>query len=168
MTWVGGNTAPAFAKAALEFAKGENSGVSCISEVAETPADEDAVTVTVTFTDLELGYYLVDSSLGALCSLNTTDPNATIKEKNDPPSLDKKVMEDSTGEYGESNTADIGETVFFKATITAQPGAENYVLHDTMSAGLSYTGVTGVTLNGANVVAVENADDDNEDNDVVN
>lgn len=151
VTWVGGNTAPAFAKAALEFAKGENSGVSCISKVAETPADEDAVTVTVTFTDLELGYYLVDSSLGALCSLNTTDPDATIEEKNDPPSLDKKVKEDSvtvTEEddgYRSSNTAGIGETVTFRATITAQPGAENYVLHDTMSDGLDFGRVTAVT-----------------------
>ena len=35
----------------------------------------------------------------------------------------------------------------FKSTITAQAGAENYVFHDTMSAGLTYTGVTGITLN---------------------
>ena len=30
----------------------------------------------------------------------------------------------------DSNTADIGQTVNFQTTITAQPGAENYVLHD--------------------------------------
>ena len=156
------------AAAAKEYAKNLAS-----ADVTFPLKDEDGNPVLVDgkkvySKDVALGYYLVDSTLGALCSLDTTHPSATIKEKNDPPSLDKKVMEDSTGEYGESNTADIGETVFFKATITAQPGAENYVLHDTMSAGLSYTGVTGVTLNGANVVAVENADDDNEDNDVVN
>ena len=41
----------------------------------------------------------------------------------------------------------------FRSTITAQAGAENYVFHDTMSAGLTYTDVTGVTLNGETVEA---------------
>ena len=50
----------------------------------------------------------------------------------------KTVEEDSTGKYGSTNDADIGQTVNFKSTITAQPGAENYVFEDTMSAGLTY------------------------------
>ena len=48
------------------------------------------------------------------------------------------MEEDSTGTYGPTNDADIGQTVNFKSTITAQPGAENYVFEDTMSAGLTY------------------------------
>lgn len=48
------------------------------------------------------------------------------------------MQEDSTGNYGSANDADIGQTVNFKSTITAQPGAENYVFEDTMSAGLTY------------------------------
>ena len=43
---------------------------------------ETATDAKVTFTDLTLGYYLVDTSLGSLCSLDTTAPSVTIKEKN--------------------------------------------------------------------------------------
>ena len=44
--------------------------------------------------------------------------------------------------WGDSNTADIGQTVNFQTTITAQPGAQNYVLHDKMDAGLTFDGTS--------------------------
>lgn len=120
-----------FAKKALTYATSKN---------LTATKTEDKVTVTnVEFTGLALGYYLVDSSAGALCSLNTTDTDVIIKEKNDVPSVDKKVQEDSTNAWGDSNTADIGQTVNFQTTITAQPGAQNYVLHDKMETGLTFT-----------------------------
>lgn len=94
-----------FAKKALTYATSKN---------LTATKTEDKVTVTnVEFTGLALGYYLVDSSAGALCSLNTTDTDVIIKEKNDVPSVDKKVQEDSTNAWGDSNTADIGQTVNF-------------------------------------------------------
>ena len=113
-----------------------------------------ATSATVKFENLELGYYLVDSSLGTLCSLNTTNPDATIQEKNEAPTNEKKVEEDSTpGTYGSTNDADIGQTVNFQSTITAQAGAQNYIFHDTMSNGLTFGRVTGITLNGTTVDA---------------
>lgn len=122
-----------FAKAALAYAQ---------SKPTTTIKEEKPTSATVTFSDLPLGYYLVDSSTGAICSLTTTNKEATIEEKNGVPSVEKKVQEDSkidqTDEYGKSNTADIGDTVKFKTTITAQAGAQNYVLHDKMSEGLSF------------------------------
>ena len=87
---------------------------------------------------MPLGYYLVDSSAGALCNVNTTRPNVEINEKNGTPTVEKQVKEDSTKKFGTSNTADIGQTVEFKTAITAQAGAQNYVLHDTMSNGLTF------------------------------
>ena len=60
-----------------------------------------------------------------------------MKEKNDLPGIVKEVKEDSTGEWGDENTAEIGDTVEFQTTITAKPGAESYVLHDVMSKGLT-------------------------------
>ena len=88
---------------------------------------------------LALGYYLVQSDLGALCSLDTTMPNVTIKEKNSESTVDIQVQEDSTGDYGDHNDADIGQTVNFKTTINVVDGEpKNYVLHDTMSAGLTF------------------------------
>ena len=150
VTWKAGVTADdatkaAFAKKALEYAKTTsgiaNAGTYTVPAATATPT-------TVVFDDLDLGYYLVDSSAGALCSLDTTNNVITIEEKNGVPSVEKKVQEDSkvgtADEYGDTNTADIGQTVNFKTTITAQPGAENYVLHDKMSAGLTFDSSTVV------------------------
>ncbi|MDD6411157.1 MAG: SpaH/EbpB family LPXTG-anchored major pilin [Oliverpabstia intestinalis] len=144
VTWKDGADKVAFAKAAQKYAKYN----SITNQGSVT-----ATTTTVSFTGLDLGYYLVDTTLGTLCSLDTTNPDVTMEEKNEVPVNVKTVEEDSTGEYGEKNDADIGQTVNFKSTITAQVGAENYVFHDTMSAGLTYTGVTGITLNGTAVDA---------------
>ncbi len=144
VTWVETADAAAFAKAAQKYAKDNSIG---------NQGSVTATKTTVSFTGLDLGYYLVDTTLGTLCSLDTTNPNVVMEEKNDVPTNVKTVEEDSTGNYGEKNDADIGQTVNFKSTITAQAGAENYVFHDTMSAGLTYTGVTGITLNGTTVDA---------------
>ena len=129
VTWKEGADAAAFAKAAQKYAK-DNS--------IANQGSVTATTTTVSFTNLDLGYYLVDSTLGTLCSLNTTKPDVVMEEKNEVPTNVKTVEEDSTGNYGAKNDADIGQTVNFKSTITAQAGAENYVFHDTMSAGLTF------------------------------
>ena len=149
VTWVDGADAAAFAKLAqVEAAK------MTADAIATAPAAAVGASYsTVTFENLNLGYFLVDTTLGTLCSLDTTNPSVTMQEKNAAPENVKTVEEDSTGNYGETNDADIGQTVNFKSTITAQAGAENYVFHDTMSAGLTYTGVTGITLNGTAVDA---------------
>lgn len=101
---------------------------------------ETATDAKVTFTDLTLGYYLVDTSLGSLCSLDTTDPSVTIKEKNSDTTIEKKIV--ITGITGDekvdSNSAGIGDTVNFSITITVKDGApKNYVLHDKLS-GLTF------------------------------
>ena len=129
VTWKDGADAAAFAKATQKYAK-DNS--------IANQGSVTATTTTVSFTGLDLGYYLVDTTLGTLCSLDTTNPNVTMEEKNEVPTNVKTVEEDSTGNYGEKNDADIGQTVNFKSTITAQAGAQNYVFHDKMSAGLTY------------------------------
>ena len=144
VTWKTGADAAAFAKAAQKYAK-DNS--------IANQGSVTAATTTVSFTGLDLGYYLVDTTLGTLCALDTTNPNVVMEEKNEVPTNVKTVEEDSTGNYGEKNDADIGQTVNFKSTITAQAGAENYVFHDVMSAGLTYTGVSSITLNGTTVDA---------------
>ena len=97
---------------------------------------ETATDATVTFTNLTLGYYLVDTSLGSLCSLNTTAPSVTIKEKNSDTTIEKKiVITGTTGdEKVDSNSAGIGDTVNFSITITVKDGnPEDYVLHDKLS-----------------------------------
>lgn len=140
VTWVKDADAAEFAKLAQVQAKTLTPDVSKVAE-----------STTVVFENLKLGYYLVDTTVGTICSLDTTNRTVTIKDKNGVPQSDKLVKEDSNGNWGEKNDADIGQTVEFKGVITAGVGAENYVYHDKMSDGLTYTGVTEVTLNGNKV-----------------
>ena len=101
-----------------------------------------ATGITLTFSNLPLGWYLVVSDLvdldkGALCSIGTTDPNAVIREKNSKPTIEKEVYEGDT--LGYSNDAGIGDTVKFQTRIHVTDGnPTNYVLHDTMSKGLDF------------------------------
>ena len=128
VTWHEGADASAFAKAAQAYA-GEHS--------IPNQGSQTATSTTVKFENLELGYYLMDSTLGTLCALDTTTPDVTIKEKNEVPSNEKTVEEDSSKKYGSVNDADIGQTVNFKSTVTLPAGSENVIFHDTMSAGLT-------------------------------
>ena len=140
VTWVEKADAAAFAKAALAHAK----------EASIAPdAIKTADSTTVAFTGLNLGYYLVDTTLGTLCSLDTTEPDVTMQEKNEVPSQTKEVQEDSDNSWGDENTAEIGDTVNYRTTIKAKPGAQGYILHDVMSTGLtlneSSVSVAGLT-----------------------
>lgn len=143
VTWKKNAEPAAFAKAALAYAKEQTSSIAEDFKVAPE-ATAGNTTSTVTFDNLSLGYYLVDSSVGSLCSLDTTAKEVEIQEKNGVPSVEKKVKSGST--YKDKNTASIGDKVEFKTTITAKKGAENYVLHDTMSAGLTFDNKVNVTL----------------------
>ena len=144
VTWVGADdddTKATFAKGALSYAKAHG-----IAPVKSSKNDGQFVVTgsTGVFSDLPLGYYLVDSTVGALCGLTTTNPHASINAKNHIPTIDKQVLEDSTSQWGDANTADIGQTVEYRVTINVHAGAENYTLHDQMGAGLNFQGVTKV------------------------
>lgn len=117
-----------FAKAAIEWANTKK-----IKATASEVADEKGVT----FTDVADGYYLVNTSLGALCSLNNvTGNNALVSEKNSVPSVEKKVKNGSV--YDDSNSAKIGDTVDYQTTITITGNVKNVVLHDKMEKGLTF------------------------------
>lgn len=121
-------TVAAFAKAALAWAK--QKGI-------QSAGTQEGNGSSITFSNLDLGYYLVDSSLGALCGLNTTNPDATIKEKNEKPEI-KKEVQTSAGDWGSENNAKIGDTVEYKVEIKVADGAQKYTVTDTMSKGLTF------------------------------
>ncbi|MCD8090053.1 MAG: isopeptide-forming domain-containing fimbrial protein [Clostridiales bacterium] len=136
----GGSQAAAFAKLATAYitAKGltaDDSAVAGSSGVVE-------------FTGLEYGYYLISSTVGTLCALDSTDPSITIDAKNAGPSVKKEVEENSTGDYGTSNNAGIGDTVNYKSEISNAYGAVNVVLHDTLSEGLTLDKTSFVITSG--------------------
>lgn len=99
-----------------------------------------AASSTVTFDNLPLGWYLVVSDLtnDAICSIDTTAKEVTIKEKNGVPTVTKEV-EYASGSWGQGNDGNVGDTVNFQTTINVTDGdPTNYVLHDQMSKGLTF------------------------------
>lgn len=142
-----------FAKLAIEHANKEKQVIEADYQQPAPTATGGQTTSTVTFDNLPLGYYLVDSSVGSLCVLNTTNPNLTIAEKNGVPSVEKGVSNIQNGTYESTNNASIGDTVYFQTTITAQPGAQNYVLHDKMTKGLTLKNDSIVVKKGESPVA---------------
>lgn len=104
---------------------------------------------TVTILNLPYGYYVIDSSLGAVNSTGLTSPSVSVEEKNvTTPAPEKEVQEnsraakafsiDESNGWGEWNDGQIGDTVTFKTKVTLLPKTTNVVLHDTMDATLSY------------------------------
>mgnify|MGYP000686404729 CR=1 FL=1 len=101
---------------------------------------KEATSSTVTFDNLPLGWYLVVSDLttDAICSIDTTAKQVTIREKNGVPTVTKEV-EYASGSWGEGNDGNVGDTVNFQTTIYVTDGnPTNYVLHDKMSNGLTF------------------------------
>lgn len=137
--WKAGETetaAAAFAVEAKAYIASHSSTVT--PDKTKTASGE-----SVEFDSLPLGYYLVSTSVGSLCSLDTTDKTAEIREKNGVPSVDKEIVEN--GNDVKSNNAGIGDKVNYKVTINVTAGnTSNYVLHDTMT-GLDFNNDVKIT-----------------------
>ncbi len=106
------------------------------TQVATTTAADN----TLTFTGLSYGYYYVQSSLGTTITVDSTNPNATLKDKNEtgPKIPDsnagggKKIL--VNGQPASESTAKVGDTVNyqikFEATnhITTAGGASSQLI----------------------------------------
>ena len=141
------------AKAAVAYAK-EKGIAATATETAANDGD-------VTFTDVPLGYYAIDTSLGTICALTNVDNTFNAHEKNEKPDIDKFVQEDSEMTnadegWGKVNDADIDQVVNYKSTITVGVGATNYVMHDTMEAGLTFNNDVVVKLADGTAVDAKN------------
>jgi len=126
---------------------------------AKTAASDGA---TVSWTGLAYGYYFVDTTAGSFIGIDSTMPSVTIEEKNELPSLDKEIVSTTSGVVGddpektaetdtgtnEAATAQVGDTITYKLTVSAKAGAENYVVTDTLSNGLTPPAASGVTVTG--------------------
>ena len=85
-------------------------------------------------TGLEAGYYFVTSSLGSLCMLNTAADTVTIEDKNEEPTVSKKV------DGADTSDAQIGDTVTYTVEIDVPANTESLTLNDTLSNGLTLNG----------------------------
>lgn len=131
----------AFAKLALDYA----SKTSTITGKTATAADNKAV-----INGLTAGYYVVSTTAGSLCILNTNGGNLKIDEKNEAPTIDKKIEGSKS-----TNDAAIGDVVNYTVTIHAKKGATGYVLTDTMTKGLTFNKDVKVTV-GSNDLTLNN------------
>lgn len=113
----------AFAKLALTYAS-----TNGITGKTATAAGNQAV-----INGLAAGYYVVSTTAGSLCVLNTNGSDLKIDEKNEAPTIDKKIDSSKS-----TNDAAIGDVVNYTVTIHAKKGATGYVLTDTMTKGLTF------------------------------
>lgn len=122
---------------AAAFAKVLQGALEGKTGIELTLADGKAVA-----SGLDLGYYFVSSTNGALCNLTTTNPDATIYDKNDVPF--EKTADDISVE--------VGQTVEFVLTgkVPDTTGFETYTyeISDVMSSGLTFSKDVQVYIDG--------------------
>lgn len=116
----------AFSKVALAWTEGKEMEFS-VSE----PATGD----TLSFENLPLGYYLVDSTLGTLCNLTTTVKESTINDKNKEAALFFAVM-NKEGDFDTTHDADINSLLNYRIKVRAKAGAENYQIYVNKPSGI--------------------------------
>ena len=146
-----------------------------------TPEDIEAIKAYVTKSDLvdtveaegsaavrskalKNGYYYITTTTGTVVTIDSTNPDVTVEDKNSVPELNKKITgASSLDDDGKKALAQLGTKVFFEAEVTVGKGAINYVFHDKMSKGLSYNKDVEVLLDEEAVSAQNYRIDDPED-----
>lgn len=120
--------------------------------IATVPATADG---NLTIGGLENGYYYITTTTGTVVTINSTNPNATVIDKNPKPSIEKKVAANDAN-------AQVGTDVDYTLTVSAQKGAKNYVVHDKMTPGLTFNNdvaINGVAASNYDVVTSDLKDD---------
>ena len=128
-------SAPEFAKALQKTSPMPDGGVTLSGT---TPKAEG----------LDLGYYFVTTTTGTLCNLTTTHPDELIYDKNEVPSVDKSILEDTDNNAQtpdaeiKNNNAAIGDYVHFQidTKVPSMVGYDSYyfIVKDTLSPGLDF------------------------------
>lgn len=120
-----------FGLLAMEYAKKKN-----INPTKTAIASEK----NVVFDQLQLGYYLVETSTGTACSIDTTHPEVEIRDKHASPSVSKSIVNGGTiSNNRKRNSMNRGDNVFFETIINVKPNVTNYCLHDYMDNNLKYS-----------------------------
>lgn len=98
-----------------------------------------------TVTDLDLGYYFVTSTTGALCNLTTTNPNVNIHDKTNMPF--EKTADQTDVEVGQI----VNYTITGKVPDYTGFTTYTYKIEDTMSEGLTFKKDVKVKIGGTDV-----------------
>lgn len=153
MIWRKNTASTADAAAIAELAR-DYVAAKSLSNVGYVTVNDEALEVE------DNGYYLLVP--------NNTTASGVIVVKNEQakviteksvapgmPTVEKKVYEDSLQAYVDGNTADIGQDITYKITITAGQGASNYVLHDSMDDHIAVDYTSGSITRGGNPVTAD-------------
>lgn len=157
ITWGSGVTAQGQAALGDAAAKAESltteedarAFARAVAPYLTNPAESTAGNGTYTIANLDSGYYLVKDKDNTLTNaddfytayLMKVVGNVTAAPKGDKPTLNKQIKHNENGEWGVVGDNQIGDTVEFR-TITKVPNTAgytkyDYIIHDTMSAGLT-------------------------------
>jgi len=91
--------------------------------------------------NLPYGYYYVTTTTGTAISVDTTNENATVTDKNPGTTIDKTIIGVTDGSVSTDNEkalAQIGTTVNYEVRIPIAANAKSYLFYDNMSNGLTY------------------------------
>lgn len=139
----------AFAKAAIAYAEG-NDTIKGQAKTAVKSGDNMVIS------GLEDGYYVVDTTMGTFCSIDTVagQGNVNIEEKNAIPQIDKSITNiNNAASFTETDTATvkIGDIVEYTIQIPVEAGAINYKVEDTLAPGLTLVkDETGASVTSSN------------------
>lgn len=126
---------------------------------ADNSATADGESTTIVLDNA--GYYLVfgtataeEETVTAAIALTTTKPTATVNVKADAPSINKVIVD---GDETKATAEDVGNTVKFtlSSKVPTMKGYDTYkyIIHDTMSSGLTFDPASVVVTIGSTTLA---------------
>ena len=126
---------------------------------SEVKKDVEATDSSLTFDQLEFGYYYIESEVGGVLTIDSTTPSATVIDKNQVSSFEKNIKEkdkDGNDIKVKANEAGLKEDVNFNIEVNATnySGTEKvfkYVITDNLEAGMTYKAAPTVKVNGTEV-----------------
>ena len=133
-----------------------------IAAIAEYVGDSDLVytanvavgETTVVVTGLEYGYYYITTTSGTVVTIDSTNPNADVIDKNIIP----KVVKSPGTQYDAASLeaiAAVGTSQPYTAVVTSGKGMKNVKFTDTMT-NQTYNGDAKVYVGGTEVAAATN------------
>ena len=131
-----------------------------IDAIAAYVTDADLVATVTLAENLPNGYYYITTTTGTVVTIDSTNPDVEVDDKNVVPGVDKKITGASSYDAdGKKALAQVGTQVEFTATITVGKGQIGYEFKDTMSSGLTYVAdsltVTGIPAAGYQIVTAQ-------------
>ncbi len=135
-------------------------GVPAVPGFGTLVSAQTASTDSVTWSPIDYGYYFVTSTVGAVITVDSANPSASVIDKNQTVKFDKTIvtMENGAEKLVKANEAGLDITVPFDITVNAKnyDGEQKifkYVIKDTMDPGFTITSVPVVKVGDTTLAA---------------